>query len=191
MNSRIPSLRKLGIAALVCVALCSFIAPAELPAQSSANYSIAFDLIDNGGVSSTSVSTGYRSRAFIGQSAVRTYVKGTTHVVSSGAGCAFCESQFTVGIDAAILPSMMRLYQNYPNPFNPVTTIGYVLEREAMVQLAIYNLLGERIAVIVDEQQPPGEYHVDYHAESLPGGVYIYRLRTEHGQLTRRFILLK
>lgn len=191
MNSRIAPFAKRSITALACLALCSIIAPSDLHAQSSANYSIAFDVIDNGGVSSTSASNGYRSRAFVGQSAVRTYAKGTTHVVSSGAGCAFCGSQFTVGIEAAILPSVMRLYQNYPNPFNPVTTIGYVLEREAAVRLAIYNPLGERIAVIVDEQQPPGEYQVEYHAETLPAGVYLYRLRTEHGQLTRRFILLK
>lgn len=191
MKYRTASYAKRGALLLAIVAMMSFIALADLHAQSSANYTIAFDLIDNGGVSSSSASVGYRSRSFVGQSAVRTYAKGATHVVSSGAGCAFCESRFTVGVDAAILPSVMRLYQNYPNPFNPVTTIGYVLEREATVQLAIYNLLGDRIAVIVDEQQQPGEYHVDYHAETLAAGVYLYRLRTEHGQLTRRFILLK
>lgn len=172
------------VLALACV-------PAMAQAQSSANYAILFDLIDNGGASSSPASASFHTHALIGQPAVLTYAKSASHAVSSGAGCAFCESQFTVGVEPAILPMIMRLYQNYPNPFNPSTTIRYSLEREAGVELSVFNLLGERVAVVVKERQAPGDYSVDFVADGLPGGVYMYRLSTEHGQLARRFVLLK
>ena len=177
---------------LVATAVLMFVCiPMTAHAQSSASYAILFDLIDNGGASSSPASTSYHAHALIGQPAVLTYAKSSSHVVSSGAGCAFCESQFTVGVEPAILPMIMRLYQNYPNPFNPSTTIRYSLEREAGVVLAVFNLLGERMAVLVNERQAPGDYSVDFVADALPGGVYMYRLSTEHGQVARRFVLLK
>ncbi len=175
----------------VLFACAVFFAPIVLSAQSSASYAILFDLIDNGGAESRSASANYYSHALIGQSAVLTYSKGSTHALSSGAGCAFCGSQITVGVEPAILPTIMRLYQNYPNPFNPSTTIRYSLERESRIELSVYNLLGEKVDVIVHETQSPGDYSVDYVAANLPGGVYVYRLSSEHGHLTRRFILLK
>jgi hypothetical protein len=177
------------LAAVMALSLAFTTPPVH--AQSSANYAILYDLIDNGGAPGVSVSTSHRAHSLIGQPAVLTYAKGASHVVSSGAGCAFCESQITVGVEPATLPMTMRLYQNYPNPFNPSTTIRYSLEREASVTLSVFNLLGEIVAVIVKERQTPGDYRVDYLADALPGGVYMYRLSTEHGQLTRRFVLLK
>ncbi|MBE0645739.1 MAG: T9SS type A sorting domain-containing protein [Bacteroidetes bacterium] len=168
-----------------------FCLPNVLTAQSSPSYAILFDLIDNGGVESHSAATNLASHSLIGQPAVLTYSKSLTHVLSSGAGCAFCGSQITVAVEPTILPMIMRLYQNYPNPFNPSTTIRYSLERESLVELSVFNLLGEKVAVILRETQPPGDYTVDYVATNLSGGVYIYRLSTEHGQLTRRFVLLK
>ena len=191
MKPRIRTVARATRTMLVCSLLSVMLFPGTSGAQSSMNYSIAFDVIDNGGASSTSASAGYQLRSFIGQAAVHTAALGATSTVSSGAGCAFCESNFVNGVEAVVLPAVIRLYQNYPNPFNPATTIGYVLEREASVQLAVYNLLGDRIAMIVNERQQPGEYHIDYDASALPGGVYLYRLRTEHGQLLRRFVLLK
>ncbi|MBR9976555.1 MAG: T9SS type A sorting domain-containing protein [Bacteroidetes bacterium] len=160
-------------------------------AQSSANYAIAFHLIDNGGAPSTAAASAHTAHSLIGQAAVHTYAQSNTMLLSSGAGCAFCGSQITVGIDPAILPMMMRLYQNYPNPFNPGTTIRYSLEREASIELAVYNLFGEKVDVIVRERQSPGDYSIDYHAGELTSGVYLYRLVSEHGQLSRRFVLLK
>lgn len=191
MNARIFTTAGATPMTLARILLGVMLLSGNAGAQGSTNYSIAFDAIDSGGASSTAASAAFQLRSFVGQAAVHTYARGATSTVSSGAGCAFCGSNYVVGIDAVVLPSVMRLYQNYPNPFNPATTIGYVLEREATVQLAVYNLLGDRIAMLVNEQQAPGEYHVDYHADALPGGVYLYRLRTEHGQLMRRFVLLK
>lgn len=174
---------------VMAILLCGF--PMLLSAQSSANYSLLFDLIDNGGAASYSASANNQAHSLIGQAAVRTTSNGASYLLSSGAGCAFCESQISVGVEPAILPTIMRLYQNYPNPFNPSTTIRYSLERESTVELAVYNLLGEKVDVIISETQPPGDYSVDYMADALHSGIYIYRLSSEHGQLTRRFVLMK
>lgn len=173
--------------------LAAFMAgiPAVAAAQSSANYAIAFHLIDNSGAPGTATASGHTAHSLIGQAAVHTYAQSNAMLLSSGAGCAFCGSQITVGVDPAILPMMMRLYQNYPNPFNPVTTIRYSLEREATLELAVYNLFGEKVDVIVRERQSPGDYSIDYIATDLASGVYLYRLMSEHGQLSRRFVLLK
>ncbi|MDX9758091.1 MAG: T9SS type A sorting domain-containing protein [Bacteroidota bacterium] len=191
MTARFRTIARVTRTTLMCSLLSVIFFPEPSGAQSSMNYSIAFDVIDNAGASSTTASAGYQLRSFVGQAAVHTAALGAINTVASGAGCAFCESNFVIGVEAVALAAVMRLSQNYPNPFNPTTTIGYVLEREATVQLAVYNLLGDRIALIVNERQEPGEYHIDYDASPLPGGVYLYRLRTEHGQLMRRFVLLK
>lgn len=181
---------KRSLVLLACLLGLALLAMQNLHAQSSANYAIAFDLIDNGGAPGPPSATDYNLRSFVGQSAVRTSSTGSTQSLSSGAGCAFCKSNFIDDVPA-VLPMVMRLYQNYPNPFNPSTTIRYSLERESCVEVAVYNLLGVKVDVLVRETQNLGDYSVDYMATDLPGGVYVYRLATEHGQLTRRFVLLK
>jgi hypothetical protein len=182
---------KRSLVFLACLLGLALLAMQNLHAQSSVNYAIAFDLIDNGGAPGPSSAANYDIRSFVGQSAVRTSSTGSAQSLSSGAGCAFCKSNFIVDDLPVILPMVMRLYQNYPNPFNPSTTIRYSLERESCVEVAVYNLLGEKVDVLVRETQSPGDYSVDYMASDLAGGVYVYRLATEHGQLTRRFVLLK
>ncbi len=89
------------------------------------------------------------------------------------------------------IPNTIQLSQNYPNPFNPLTVIGYQLSVESRVVLKIYNLLGQEVITLIDDSQTPGEYAVSWDASYLPGGVYWYRLSTEHSSLTRSAILLK
>ena len=93
-------------------------------------------------------------------------------------------------IDAA-LPSGIELGANYPNPFNPTTTIELDLDRAQPVRLAIYDMLGQEISVLVDEQKAAGTYRVPFDASKLPSGLYLYRLETEAGSLTRTMTLLK
>lgn len=74
-----------------------------------------------------------------------------------------------------------ELYQNYPNPFNAATTIRYRLPRQSRVTLEIYNVLGQKIAVLADGVQPAGEHHVswegrDQSGKTVASGVYLYRL---------------
>lgn len=89
------------------------------------------------------------------------------------------------------LPSRVMLLQNYPNPFNPVTTIGYQLPVESPVLLEVYNMLGQKVATLVDEQVSAGHHNVIFDSESLSSGVYIYRLEAAGTVLSRRMTILK
>ncbi|MFQ5707433.1 MAG: endonuclease/exonuclease/phosphatase family protein [bacterium] len=88
-------------------------------------------------------------------------------------------------------PSVFELGQNYPNPFNPATTIAYTLNRAAHVTLTVYDLLGREIAVLVDDFQAAGGYRVEFKAEDLPGGVYVYRAQALGITKTRKLVLLR
>lgn len=89
------------------------------------------------------------------------------------------------------LPQVVTLFQNYPNPFNPTTTIKYALPRPATVQLSIFNLLGEEVALLVNEQQPAGYYHVIWNASNIASGLYFYRLLVGEYIETRKMAILK
>jgi hypothetical protein len=74
-------------------------------------------------------------------------------------------------------PKYFELFQNYPNPFNPETTIKYSLSENAEVQLSVYNILGENVATLVNENQTAGIHNVQFNAAGLASGIYIYRLK--------------
>lgn len=91
----------------------------------------------------------------------------------------------------ADVPGELALEQNYPNPFNPVTTISYDIPQETAVRLAVYDLLGQQIAVLVDETRAPGCYQVSWDASRVTSGVYLYRLEADGQSLTRHMTLIK
>jgi C1A family cysteine protease len=94
------------------------------------------------------------------------------------------------------IPERFALYQNYPDPFNAGTEILYALASPCAVTLEIYNILGQRVAVLVEGAQPAG-YHtarwegVDAFGQQVATGVYLYRLRTETFHATRKMVLLR
>lgn len=90
-----------------------------------------------------------------------------------------------------IVPNKFVLNQNYPNPFNPVTKISYGLPSSAMVDLRVYNILGELITTLVNEEKPAGVYEIDFKASNLPSGVYLYRMQADSFVETKKMILLK
>jgi hypothetical protein len=75
-----------------------------------------------------------------------------------------------------LIPTEFLLRQNYPNPFNPVTKIKYELPKESEVKLIIYNILGEKVAELVNEFQKAEKYEVEWNAERFASGVYIYQI---------------
>jgi hypothetical protein len=88
-------------------------------------------------------------------------------------------------------PERFALAQNYPNPFNPSTTVEFGLDRTQRVELAVFDLLGRRVALLASGTQPAGTFRVTFDASGLPSGVYLYRLRTGSGATTRRMVLAK
>ena len=94
------------------------------------------------------------------------------------------------------LPRRYRLEANYPNPFNPATVISYQLSVVSDVKLTIYNLLGEKVATLVDARQNAGRHQVRWDGRDRSGrpvssGVYIYRLKAGEFQQSRKMILLR
>jgi len=89
------------------------------------------------------------------------------------------------------LPSNYRLNQNYPNPFNPSTVIRYALPEAGNVLLEIYNILGERVTTLVNEDMNAGIHEVNFNAQNFSSGVYFYRLKAGNFSQTKQMILLK
>ena len=100
------------------------------------------------------------------------------------------------GIEQNKVPDNFTLYQNYPNPFNPVTTIKYSIpaneKSEAHnVKLLIFDILGNEVAVLVNEIQTSGEYKVSFNASNLASGTYFYRLQVGDYSQTKKMLLIK
>jgi len=89
------------------------------------------------------------------------------------------------------LPGSFKLHQSYPNPFNPTTNIGYDLPLNTHVRLEVFNILGQRVAVLVNETQTAGFHEVRFDASHLSSGVYLYRLTTAQSVQTNKMILVK
>ena len=89
-------------------------------------------------------------------------------------------------------PDKFALKANFPNPFNPVTMISYQLAMNSDVELSIYNLLGQKVATLVNKKQAAGYYTVQWNASAFTSGVYIYKLETSSGfRKSRKLLLLK
>jgi len=89
------------------------------------------------------------------------------------------------------VPSEFSLSQNYPNPFNPSTTIDFSVVERGIVTLKVYNLLGQEVALLVNEEKTAGHYNVQFNASQLASGMYVYRLQTENFTSTKKMILMK
>jgi hypothetical protein len=88
-------------------------------------------------------------------------------------------------------PTEFVLYQNYPNPFNPSTSIEYIVGSTGYVFLKVYDVLGNEIAVLVNEQKPAGIYQLEFDGANLPSGIYYYRLESGSFVQTKKMVLLK
>ena len=94
------------------------------------------------------------------------------------------------------LPQVYALSQNYPNPFNPTTQIDYQVPHAARVTIEVINVIGQRVAMLVDRYHEPGCYSAvwsgtDDNGQSVSSGIYFYRLRAEDVTLSRKMMLVK
>ena len=87
--------------------------------------------------------------------------------------------------------STYSLSNNYPNPFNPSTTIKYQIPELSFVTLKVYDVLGNEIATLVNEEKPIGNYEIVFNATDLTSGVYFYQLQAGSFVETKKMILMK
>jgi len=103
-----------------------------------------------------------------------------------------------------ILPTGICLQQNYPNPFNPTTKIKYSIpilgsrptssplsNHVSTVQLKVYDILGNEIATLVNEEKAPGAYEVEFSAKTLASGIYFYKLSVGPNNIFKKMIVIK
>ncbi len=83
------------------------------------------------------------------------------------------------------------LLQNYPNPFNPTTTIIYRIPELSFVTLKVYDVLGNEIKTLVNEEKTAGNYEIDFGGKELPSGVYFYKLNSNNFSMTKKMILIR
>lgn len=89
------------------------------------------------------------------------------------------------------LPRRFQLHQNYPNPFNPTTAISFELPVAENTRLEVFNVLGQRVAVLTDQWLPAGSHTIGFDGSNLASGVYLYRLKTDTHEDTRKMVMVK
>jgi hypothetical protein len=102
----------------------------------------------------------------------------------------FYSKTITSITDGDDYPNSFVLFQNYPNPFNPQTVISYSIPKNEIVQLKIFDVLGNEVLTLVDEEQSAGSYNVSLDASNLSSGVYFYRFQSGDFVDTKKMILL-
>ncbi len=94
-------------------------------------------------------------------------------------------------VELNLSPSGYSLSQNYPNPFNPSTKIQYSIPQSSNVTIKVFDILGNEIKTLVNEEKPIGTYKITWYAENLPSGIYLYKLQAGNFIETKKMILLK
>ena len=98
---------------------------------------------------------------------------------------------YSDGVEVEIVPNKFELSQNYPNPFNPGTTIRYSMPQQGNVTLKVYDVLGNKVATLVNETQSAGKYEVRFDASQLSSGIYFYQLKTDNYYEIKKMTLIK
>jgi len=96
-----------------------------------------------------------------------------------------------VEVTTGSIPTKYALQQNYPNPFNPATTIKYLIPENGFVTLKVFDVLGKEVARLVNANQQPGNYSVNFDASNLPSGTYIYTIRANNFFSSKKMLLMK
>jgi N-acetylneuraminic acid mutarotase len=113
-------------------------------------------------------------------------------VVLTGQTWVFTDTVSVLGLnDHGVKPVGYNLNQNYPNPFNPSTTIQFSIPEQTIIKLEIFNTLGEKADVLVNEKLNAGTYEYEWTTENLTSGIYYYSLTSENFRQTKKLILLK
>jgi hypothetical protein len=96
-----------------------------------------------------------------------------------------------VSVEDESMPTAYQVFQNYPNPFNPSTIIKFTLPEQSSVKLEVYNILGERIAQLLNTEMEPGIHQVEFNAGDFVSGTYFYTFTAEEFMETKKMMLIK
>ena len=119
------------------------------------------------------------------------YIEVTTDYNANGTLTATFENATIVSTEEVEQVRGFRLQQNYPNPFNPSTRIEFEVPGAGRVKLEVFNMLGQKVAGLLDERKAAGSYTVQFNAGALPSGVYLYRLQAGGAVITKKLTLVK
>ncbi|MFH0733149.1 MAG: YCF48-related protein [bacterium] len=111
--------------------------------------------------------------------------------VTGGYSSIFTTAPFVSMDDENINVNSFTLNQNYPNPFNPSTIIKYSINEPGLVNLSVFNLLGQKISTLVNKEQSTGAYSLNFDASKLSSGVYFYSLKVNNNIITKKMMLLR
>jgi hypothetical protein len=99
--------------------------------------------------------------------------------------------QLVLDVEEDNNPANFVLYQNYPNPFNPATTIKYQIPEDGFVTIKIYDILGNEVKTLINEQKSKGSYSLMLDSSDLVSGVYIYRIQVNNFTSAKKMMVLK
>jgi len=142
------------------------------------------------GLSSVDVMIYVHSIPGTGYLTVRTEkVSDPNEYINVNFGCSY--NPLGINQISSEIPSGFELYQNYPNPFNPMTNVKFQIPKSGVVDLKIYDILGNEIETLINRQLNPGTYEVSFNASRYPSGIYFYKMRYGNITESRKMILLK
>lgn len=173
----------------IIIPLVQFIIICDLQYQATAQIVVSRSVFGNGGVN---ISDGnYEIAVTVGQ-----VLTGDASNLSLRCRAGFWNLPVkpitSVEQDASnYIPKEFQLHQNYPNPFNPSTTIQFELPKRSSVIIDVFDVLGRKVATLVDEEMPSGTHRVVFDASGLAGGAYFYRMQAERFEMTKKLVLLK
>jgi hypothetical protein len=147
-------------------------------------------------LSITNVNDGVNDPADIGAVAVRQSSNCPTGLidgirVANNWGLAVTGTATEVAENISEIPAKFDLMQNYPNPFNPSTLIKYQVPQNTHVNISVYDILGNKISTLVNQEKAAGSHEVTFNADDMPSGVYFYTIQTGSFTQTKKMILMK
>ena len=121
----------------------------------------------------------------------------TAHEIESGTAILFTANENAqVHVNNDLVNTSPKLFQNYPNPFNPETTISFSIQNNSNIELSIFNIKGQKIKTLINEQMQKGEHSIiwsgfDENNKPVSSGIYLYKIKSENQELVKRMLLLK
>ena len=177
-------MKEKNISALfVIIAICTLLCQ-----ESTAQYSIPHSAIGSGFANNSN--NNFAFTGTIGQSIIG-LISNSDYVNSLGFWYNLHSMLTNIEDSPQTIPLKYFLGQNYPNPFNPITKIKYTVPKLSHVKIEIFNILGQRVGLLIDKNIEPGIHSINFDGSNLASGFYIYRMYSNEFNSTKRMLLIK